>query len=212
MVRLDAVLVEVAGLLSSPKDSVETTSTTLGERLGVSQQTASRYLKDLEKEGFIERKITGFGQRIRLTGKALERLHEIRARLDSLLKQKPAVFSGSVSSGLGEGAYYVSEYAVKIKEKIGYTPYPGTLNLKVGVRPPLPPDAEVVAGFHKEDRSFGEVTLYPTELSAGRRKTPAHLIVPDRTHHRDEMEFIARGNLRKKLGLKDGATVKVKLV
>jgi len=212
MVELDNALIELAGLLSSPSDAIETSSSNIGEILGVSQQTACRYLKNLEQEALISREITGLGQKISLTDKGVGRVREIHSRLDSFLKKKPNAFSGVVSSGLGEGAYYVREYANKFKEKIGYTPHPGTLNLKVSAKPTLPPNPEVVTAFKKGDRSFGEVKLFSVELTAKKNKALAHLIVPDRTHHRTDVEFISKTNLRRKLGVSDGSTVGVRLL
>ena len=40
---------------------------------------------------------------------------------------------GTVFTGLGEGAYYISKeaYRKQFTEKLGFEPYPGTLNLKL---------------------------------------------------------------------------------
>lgn len=40
-------------------------------------------------------------------------------------------FTGRVFSGVGEGSFYVSLYSKKFLEKLGFRPYPGTLNLRL---------------------------------------------------------------------------------
>src|SRR5918912_644876 len=42
-------------------------------------------------------------------------------------------FKGTIVSGMGEGAYYMSlaGYKKQFKEKLGYEPYPGTLHVKL---------------------------------------------------------------------------------
>jgi riboflavin kinase len=211
MFELDSALLELAGLFESPGGAVEVSSAEFGKRIGVSQQTASRYLVSLAREGLIERKVTGLGQELRLTEKGLSRLRGIHSRIGLLFSKKPKSLSGIVVSGLAEGAYYVREYSERIKEKTGYAPHPGTLNLRVSEKPVLPQNPEVIPSFSRGARTFGEVRLYSVELSAKKRKASAHLIVPDRTHHRDELEFIARENIRKKLGISDGDGVTVTL-
>lgn len=209
MFELETALIEIAGLFDCSEDTVEVSSAEVGKLLLVSQQTASRYLAALEEEGYIERKVTGSGQEIKLTQKGLSKLRGIHSRIGSFFSSKPKTLSGVVVSGLAEGAYYVREYSERIKEKTGYSPHPGTLNLKVDEKPTLPLGADSIASFTKGARTFGEVRLYAVELSAGKKSAPAHLIVPDRTHHRDELEFIAGGNLRKTLGVSDGDRVTV---
>ncbi|MEB3757312.1 MAG: CTP-dependent riboflavin kinase, partial [Desulfurococcales archaeon] len=38
---------------------------------------------------------------------------------------------GRVFSGLGEGEFYVNLYARNFRRALGFTPYPGTLNVRV---------------------------------------------------------------------------------
>ena len=40
---------------------------------------------------------------------------------------------GKVFSGIGKGRYYVGheEYQKRFRERLGYSPYPGTLNVKI---------------------------------------------------------------------------------
>ena len=43
------------------------------------------------------------------------------------------VFEGIVTSGLGKGVVFMSMdyYKSNVKEKLGFNPYPGTLNLRL---------------------------------------------------------------------------------
>jgi riboflavin kinase, archaea type len=123
--------------------------------------------------------------------------------------------TGEVVTGLGEGRYYLSQpgYVVQFTERLGYAPYPGTLNVRLrasetrrlavvrdwnGVR---------IDGFEAAGRTFGGATCYPAQLN-GRR---CHLIRPDRSHYQDVVEFIAPERLRTRLRLKDGDLVKAEL-
>ena len=114
---------------------------------------------------------------------------------------------------MGEGRYYLSQpgYVVQFTERLGYAPYPGTLNVKVGA------DAlrklSLIAvwngiridGFQASGRTFGGATCYPARLS-GRS---GHLIQPDRTHHKDVVEIISAENLREVLHVKDADPVAI---
>ncbi|MCI4328530.1 MAG: DUF120 domain-containing protein, partial [Thermoplasmata archaeon] len=72
-------------------------------------------------------------------------------------------FSGEVASGLGEGRYYLSQpgYMLQFAERLGYSPYPGTLNLRVGADDRARLDAARhwkgirIDGFEAGGRTFG---------------------------------------------------------
>lgn len=189
------------------------TSRELGERIGVSQQAADRYLVALEKRGLLTRSMAARRQRLLLTaeGRALLRAEYQTYRR---LFEGPArvSFSGTVTSGLGEGRYYLSQpgYVVQFTERLGYTPYPGTLNVRVGASALRKADLVAswagglrIDGFEASGRTFGGATCFPSRLNGH----PCHLIHPDRSHYRDVVEFIARDCLREALQLKDGDPV-----
>lgn len=192
------------------------TSREVGARIGVSQQAADRYLVALEKRGLLVRSLAQRRQRLQLTGEAVRLLrteyHSYRRIFEGPAR---ATFSGEVTSGLGEGRYYLSQpgYVLQFTERLGYTPFPGTLNVRL-----RPSDARRVAatgewngvridGFQASGRTFGGATCYAALLN-GRR---CHLIRPDRTHHTDVAEFVALENLRRVLHLKDSDVVRVVL-
>jgi riboflavin kinase len=213
--ELLAVL-KVLALDGADHSAVLLSSREVGERVGVSQQAADRYLVLAEKRGYLSRALAQRRQRLQLTpeGMRLLRLeyHGYRRIFEG---PERATFHGEVASGLGEGRYYLSQpgYVVQFTERLGYTPFPGTLNVKLkpaearrlgivgewnGVR---------IDGFQASGRTFGGATCFPARINGSR----CHLIRPDRTHHTDVAEFVAAECLRKLLDLKDGTAVKVTL-
>jgi riboflavin kinase len=125
---------------------------------------------------------------------------------------------GTVFTGLGEGAYYVAKesYRKQIMEKLGFEPYPGTLNLKLTGDYDIKTRMELeaypaieVKGFQNEDRSFGLVKCYPALIG---NKVKGALVTALRSHYdASVLEIIAPVCLRKQLGLKDGCKIKVEV-
>jgi riboflavin kinase len=196
--------------MKSKKDIVSIPSVQLGELAGVSQQTAARNLKELEDAGLIRRVKTGRGQGIIITEKGIAELTELYSSLKAFLEEETpkTKVTGTISRGMGEGAYYVNEYAEEIKNKLGYKPFPGTLNVKVSE--PLNLDrlmTGTIKGFKKKNRTFGSIRYAPVKLSAKEKTESCHLIVPARTHHKGILEIICRYNLRERLNLVDGVVV-----
>jgi riboflavin kinase len=194
----------------------------LAEKLGVSQQTASRYLIELDGKGWIERTISAEGCLIKITDSGTKELQKLYSSLRYLIEAAypPSVtLEGTVFTGLGEGAYYISreQYRKQFIEKLGFDPYPGTLNLKlttdydVKTRDELEayPGIEV-EGFVNEDRTFGPVKCYPVTID---NKERGALILALRSHYdASVLEIIAPVPLRKHLKLKDGHKVKVEVM
>ncbi len=184
----------------------------IARKLGVSPQTALRSMDSLVEEGLLERKVLGRRTYVELTEKAMGYLENLYSELGKALYN--GVVVGEVISGLGEGAYYIEQYRERIREYLGFDPYPGTLNLRVifprtifdalcTVRPTLIP------GFVKEGRSFGDVKAYPIKI----RGIRGAIVVPSRTVHPPKIaEIIAPVNLRETLGLNDGDRLKLYVV
>lgn len=212
-------LLELCRRLDSVDDAVVVSSVELGDSLGVSQQTVSRQLIELERRGLIERRVSGRSRRIKLTSRGVELLGEIRSDLDSLLGEGKArtrykTVEGSVVTGLGEGAYYVKAYSERIQGEVGFRPYPGTLNLRITETKPLPRFRESLSieSFTKDDRTYGKVTLAPVRLQVKGKPindSSTHVILPERTHHRDKLEVVSRYNLRRKHGIRDDDVVEL---
>jgi riboflavin kinase len=194
----------------------------LAEKLGISQQTASRYLIELERKGWIQRTITPEGSLIKIDDKGTRELQKLYSNLRFLIEAAypPSItLEGTVFTGLGEGAYYISKehYRKQFIEKLGFDPYPGTLNLKLTTDYDLKTHTELEAypaieiqGFKNEDRTFGLVKCYPATIG---NKVKGALISALRGHYDSSVvEIIAPVCLRKHLNLKDGYKVKVEVL
>jgi riboflavin kinase, archaea type len=193
----------------------------LAERMGISQQTASRYLIELERIRWIQRNITPEGSLIKIDEAGIIELQKLHSNLRVLLEAAypPSVtFEGTVFTGLGEGAYYISKdyYRKQFLEKLGFDPYPGTLNLKLVTDYDLKTRSELEAypaveiqGFKNEDRTFGLVKCYPATVD---NKIKGALVSALRSHYDvSVVEIISPTCLRKHLHLKDGNKVKVEV-
>jgi riboflavin kinase len=194
----------------------------LAEKLGISQQTASRYLIELERTGWIQRTITPEGSLIKIDDKGTRELQKLYSNLRFLIEAAypPSItLEGTIFTGLGEGAYYISKehYRKQFIEKLGFDPYPGTLNLKLTTDYDLKTRTELEAypaieiqGFKNEDRTFGLVKCYPATID---NKVKGALISALRSHYDNSVvEVIAPACLRKHLNLKDGYKVKVEIL
>ncbi len=193
----------------------------LAEKLGISQQTASRHLIELERKGWIQRTITPEGSLIKINDTGARELQNLYSNLRLLIEAAypPSVtLEGTVFTGLGEGAYYILKepYRKQFIEKLGFDPYPGTLNLKLTTDYDLKTRTELEAypaieiqGFKNEDRTFGLVKCYPAKIG---NKVKGALIFALRSHYDTSvLEVIAPAYLRKQLNLKDGHKVKVEV-
>jgi len=128
------------------------------------------------------------------------------------------VIEGIVFSGLGEGAYYVTRkpYREQFIKKLGFDPYPGTLNLRITseydaqLRKELEEHPGIeIQGFKNENRTYGSVKCFPARIN-GREK--GAVILALRTHYDSSViEIIAPRYLRKVFRLKDGNKVKVEV-
>lgn len=193
----------------------------LAKKLGISQQTASRYLIELEHKSWIQRNITPDGSLIKIEEQGTRELQRLYSALKVLIEKSypPSVtLEGTVFTGLGEGAYYVGKdsYRRQIVEKLGFEPFPGTLNLKLLSDYDIKTRMEIdsypaieVKGFQNEDRSFGLVKCYPVIIG---NEVKGALVTALRSHYdASVLELIAPVCLRKALCLKDDNKVKVEV-
>ncbi|MGQ9538409.1 MAG: DUF120 domain-containing protein [Candidatus Bathycorpusculaceae bacterium] len=194
----------------------------LARKLGVSQQSASRHLIELERKGWIKRTTTPGGCLIKITDLGVGELKKLYANLRFLMETAypPSItLEGVVFTGLGEGAYYVTRdpYRRQFMEKLGFDPYPGTLNLKLVTDYDIKTRSELEAypaieieGFKNENRTFGPVKCYPAIIE---NKAKGALVSALRSHYDSSViELIAPICLRKNLALKDGHKVKVEVL
>lgn len=204
--------------IGAHKSLVRVPTEKFGELLGLSQQSASRILRLLERRGFIERFVSKDGTYARITNGGIERLSELHRTLVRIFESRiePIAFKGIVFSGLGEGSYYVKLYRRVLRDKIGFDPFPGTLNLRAVAIEDLKalerirslPALEIKA-FKDRGRSLGSARCYRVLIENRLRGV---LIVPERTHYgKDVAEILAAEKLREKLGLKDGDIVTIEV-
>jgi riboflavin kinase len=195
-------------------------TTKLSHRMGGSQQSASRHLRLLEQMGYITRRIDQEGSLIRVTPDGISKLEEVYRVLTwhlNRVEDEGFEFEGVVFSGMFQGGYYISQegYAKQIREKLGFQPYPGTLNLRLREddlerrrRLDILPGVKL-EGFQGEERAFGGARCYPLMVNG---EVEGALIVADRTNYDlSVMEIISSVNLRKSLSLEDGDMVTVTL-
>ncbi|MFB6166886.1 MAG: DUF120 domain-containing protein [Candidatus Nanohaloarchaea archaeon] len=121
--------------------------------------------------------------------------------------------SGQVEDGLGRGADYVGmeEYQERFREKLGFSPFPGTLNLRmdeegleeIESRSP----SETIEGFEVEGERYSAVDAYMVEVEG----LEAAILEMEITDHPPEVaEIVAPVNLREELELEDGEEVDVR--
>ncbi|HEV8594015.1 MAG TPA: DUF120 domain-containing protein [Thermoplasmata archaeon] len=201
-------------LLGGVKEYVALSSKELGTALGVSQQSASQRILELLEADLIQRDLAARKQRVRLSPKGLDVLRREHADYRRIFELRAGVtISGTVTSGLGEGAFYMKQrgYKEQFRLKLGYEPYEGTLNLRVtgdelsGLDVLREEPGIRIEGFVDGGRTFGGAKCFPASVQG----VDSHVIIPLRTHHTDNVELIARGHLRSKFGLKDGDLVEI---
>jgi riboflavin kinase len=170
----------------------------------------------------IKRNSTPEGALIRIEAQGTSELKKLYSTLRFLMETNfsPSVtLEGTVFTGVGEGAYYITKdyYRKQFQEKLGFDPYPGTLNLKLTSEYDLKTRAELetypaieIGGFKSEDRTFGIVKSYPVLIG---NKVKGALLTALRTHYDiSVLEIIAPVCLRKQLNLKDGNKVKIEVL
>ena len=97
-------------LLGAIKSRIEISSLELARQLETSQQTASRYLLELDKKGMIIRELGIKKQLIQITNPGAEALQEEYLQYQQIFELKNKIlFTSKVVSGMGEGSYYTKQ-------------------------------------------------------------------------------------------------------
>lgn len=116
---------------------------------------------------------------------------------------------------MGVGSLFVSLDWVKeqIREKFGFDPYVGTLNLKM--------DRDTSSKYQSFTKSRGGILIEPIDDKSCRGKcfeiriqdeVDGALVIPlVPNYHHNQIEVIAPVNLRKVLGLEDGDEVTIEI-
>ncbi|RLG72847.1 MAG: riboflavin kinase [Thermoprotei archaeon] len=188
--------------------------------LGFSQQSSSRIVRKIAERGYISRKVTPKGEEVKITEKGLSivlKYYEELGRVLKTVSPETIVIRGIVTTGLGEGRYYLmlNGYIKQFREKLGFKPYPGTLNLKLKNLEDVVKKARllktpgiVIEGFSNGIRTYGRVKAFKARIND--LTDDVAVVLPERTSHGfDILEIIAPFNIRERLGLKDGDEVTV---
>ena len=188
----------------------------LAEKIGISQQSASRLMIRLNSEKYIDRTLENRKQSVSVTEKGLDLLFTELDSLTRILNMSDTIdIEGEVSSGLGEGRYYISRksYIIQFQEKLGFIPFLGTLNIRVSqefqneLRRLRNSSGIHIDGFQTEDRTFGAVKAFNADIMG----IPCAAIMPERTVYSDVLELISSDYLRDKLKLSDNSRVRVRV-
>jgi riboflavin kinase len=214
---MDIQSLKKLAILGAHRKPLGLSSMEFAAHIDSSQQTAARKLKALEEDKLISRQILPEGQLISITKTGVDflirELNEYREIFSENGNIK--ILSGKVITGLGEGQYYISldGYRTQFKEKLGFDPYPGTLNIKldtqsIEVRKKIMQSIRIT-GFTDHNRTFGKGSCFMVSIS----DIQGAVITPERTHYpEDIIEIIAPVNLRNYLALKDGHNVHVEVI
>ena len=201
-------------LLGAIRNRIEISSHELAKQLEISQQTASRYLLDLDNVQMVTRELGIKKQLIQITSLGTEILKEERSQYNQIFDlSNKVVFKGKVVSGMGEGKYYTEQkgYVDQFKNKLGFVPYPGTLNVEIEyvernkLRLLKNYGGIVIDEFETKNRTFGSVLC----LNATINNCKGAIVLPKRSHYSNILEFISPHYLREKLHLEDGGGVEM---
>ena len=193
---------------------VTMSSKELGRALGMSQQSASQRILELLNDGLIQRDLASRRQRVKISAKGVDVLRKEFADYQRIFEVRGKLtIAGRVTSGLGEGAFYMRQkgYKDQFPRKLGFLPYEGTLNLKVSgadlakLKILWEEGGILIDGFEAEGRTFGGAKCFAARL----KSIDCAVILPLRTHHTDNLEVISREYLRGRLGLADGDLVEL---
>ena len=195
---------------------VHISSIKLSKNLGISQQSASRYLIELVERGYLNRRLAQGGQVVTILEKGILTLRREFSEYSLMFgTQREIEMKGTLETGLGEGGYYISKkgYMSQFKQKLGWEPYEGTFNLRLDedevpkIEAMRAAEGMLISGFEQEGRTFGKAWVFDCALRNGTSNVDdCAIISPKRTHYKRVVEIISPVFLRDKLDAKDGET------
>lgn len=124
--------------------------------------------------------------------------------------------SGKIVSGAGEGAYFtqIDWVQQQCDKKLGFKPYPGTLNLEI--------PEEFMPAIERLDQQKGVELISPDPKFCNAMAFQASLgeiigaiILPEekvRVHPKNIIEIIAPLNIKASLKVKDGDSLKIDII
>ncbi len=216
---------------------LEITSSQISLIINRSQQTASKVLLDLERDSYIERVKNNKKFGMKLTEAGFEVLRDVYDLLKKSIEKpidKLVQFRGKIVTGMGEGAYYMSleGYKKQFLRKLGYEPFPGTLNVKLedkhyinSRRDLINHPSIYIEGFKNKDRTFGWVKCYAATILQevrgnynsdmhleNNKAKEVHILLLERTHHDNSLiEVIGPQSIKDTYNLKNGDSVIIKM-
>ena len=195
---------------------VHISSIKLSKNLGISQQSASRYLIELVDRGYLNRRLAQGGQVVTILEKGILTLRREFSEYSLMFgTQREIEMKGTLETGLGEGGYYISKkgYMSQFKQKLGWEPYEGTFNLRLDedevpkIEAMRAAEGMLINGFEQEGRTFGKAWVFDCALRNGTSNVDdCAIISPKRTHYKRVVEIISPVFLRDKLDAEDGET------
>jgi riboflavin kinase, archaea type len=209
-------------LCGAKNNYVELTTTEIAKKIKRSQQLASKELLDLEFFGYVSRNKKSKKYTIKVTEKGYQQVYDLFLFLKTAIESFKYIidFEGHIITGMGEGAYYMSlnGYKQQFKEKLGYEPYPGTLNIKLNSMLYVEAKKEMlkypsidIEGFSDQSRTFGWVKCYPAYINDSVNINSSILIL-ERTHYDDSIiEIIAPFSIKEQFSLKNGDYIRLKV-
>ena len=212
-----AKLVEVLkrlAILGGISGTISLSSREFGREMGISQQSASNWILRLAQDGFIERQLGARKQMIKLSEKGVEILKKEHADYRCIFEAPGRLMiKGVVSSGFGEGRYYITQkgYTKQFIKKLNFEPYEGTLNLKLSSKELRSLEllknlgGIKIEGFDNEGRTFGAVKSFQATIN----NVDCAVVLPKRSHYKDVIEVISKVHLRRTLSLKEGDEVEL---
>ena len=201
-------------LLGAIHNKIELSSHELARKLETSQQTASRYLLDLDTQQMITRELGIKKQLIQITVMGADVLENEYVSYKQIFDlSTKVVFKGKVASGMGEGKYYTRQkgYADQFKKQLGFVAYPGTFNVEIEyiernkLRLLRNYGGILIKEFHAKNRTFGSVVCFKATING----YEGAIVLPKRSHYSIVLECISPYHLREKLRLHDGEPVEV---
>ncbi|MCQ2086299.1 MAG: DUF120 domain-containing protein [archaeon] len=203
-------------LLGGVDDYAVMSSGELGSELRISQQSASKRILKLLDSRLIIRDLGARKQRIKLTDKGIEAIKKEYTEYQKIFESEGYItLRGVVTSGMGEGKYYVcqKDYMDQFKKILGYIPYEGTFNVAIDKdelgKLDLIRNTEgmVIKGFSSTSRSFGDVALYKAKI----HNVDCAVIVPKRSHYKEILEIVCQFHIRRTFGLSEGDSVDLRV-
>jgi riboflavin kinase len=201
-------------LLGAIRNKIELSSHELAKQLETSQQTASRYLLELDTQQMITRELGVKKQLIQITSTGADLLENEYLSYKQIFDlSTKVVFKGKLISGMGEGKYYTGQkgYADQFEKQLGFVAYPGTFNVEIEyiernkLRLLRNCGGILINEFQAENRTFGSVVCFKATING----YEGAIVLPKRSHYAIVLECISPYYLREKLGLHDGEEVEV---